>query len=338
MDAIKNWSNRKILKYIESEDKAIRGVSLGEVISLSEINAGADHLKMLAMSITAKYDKVTAVVKEALQGQTVKAQDLHERTISEDEKRVSSQKISDAKEEKRVAEAERRSKHITYDWSKYPVLLTLELLTFGGEWVFNISAFTLLGGPLLFSILPALIISIALCAVAVWVPGYVRAIEHPSERKTTLAKISLAMALVFTSIGILRSVTALGHGSWHLSWPVVLGTIIFVVLSLIIFAGAVIISNKLPTSDDRMVKKTIDALTKRIQMAEKVIAAEEKNIKAAGHSANTKRKQRIQDVGQEAHYEQMIKAMCHQTLTEVYRTFLVRRPDTDQSLFLLKSE
>jgi hypothetical protein len=324
METPNSWTNENLLKYIHASNDDFKQTSIGDAISGAEAGLTNGQIKILVVSINAKYNRLGAIVKQHYQSDTTKANDRFDTDSQADEKEGGMAKIKEAKKTKQSAEADQRQVTNKYDWGNYWWKILLEGISFFAEVSYNAIALSGLGGILALAILPSVAVSIGLCAISLKIPPYLRKIENPIEAKRAKQRIALQMGCVFVAMATLRSIATIGGGSWAFSCSGLIAGAIYVVINGVIFTGSVIISGSLPTEEDRVAKRKYDILAKKIKDADRVIGANEKSIQSTGTESNKNRKERINVVGQEAYLLELINSMRIETLTDFYRQYTMR--------------
>jgi hypothetical protein len=319
------WSKEALIAYIQKKHDEYLRTILIDAENFADADASTHQADVYATGIRGKYDGVLATIRHSIQAETAKAHDTFDNTVNTQEDEYHRGKLAEARDDKRIAEADRRKVSITYDWKGLWWRILLEIFIFTGEVSYNSVAFAVLGGPLLFSIVPALVLAISMCAIAMWIPQYLKN-KSEQERKKSVIHIAIGMFFAFAALAILRSLSTVGDGTFVFSGSVVIGAVVFIVLNAVMFVGAVLISAGLPSKEDRLAKREHDRLTKKIAEAETTIDAHERAYLEMNRQSNAKRKERITIVGMETHFADLIKSRCNEAIHEFYKHYFIRKP------------
>ena len=325
MSPISIQSKEALRAFVIMSHEVIHRDVVIEAQNLAEADAGREQVRISEVGIFNRYEGIVAHIRQAYQATTEQAQDRFDAEHEVEEKEERSIKLAVAKDAKRIAEAERRRHYVEYDWSKYKLLVALEVIGFIAEGSYNVFSMSVGGGSLLFSIAPAFVVAIALCAFAIYLGTSLKG-KSSLEKKSLIRKFAPWMVIVFLALAVLRSFAVLSDGQMIFSAETLIGAAAFVVIQALIFAGAVIIAMHLPSKEDRLVKKEHDRLTKDILDADTVIAACRNKSETASHMAHVKRKERIDLVGEQTHLEQFIDNLYRQSISAFYRELTLRKP------------
>lgn len=318
--------NKEALRaYVYKSHEDISRDVIIEAQNLAEADAQPGQIKISETGIISRYEGLVEYVRQTYQSVTEQAQDRFDLEREAEAKGERCKRMSEAKEDKRIAEAERRKHRGTYQWSKFWLIVILEAFAFLAETSYNVFSLTVGSGTILFSIIPAFVVAVSLSAIAVYMGTALR--DKPShERKGMIWKFSLGLLIVFIALSVLRSFAAFGEGSILFSTATIIGACAFVAIQALIFAGAVFIAMELPSREDRLTKREHDRLSKRIKEADTVIAECKRQESASIQARNEKRKARIDLVGEQSHLESLIASLCKQALSAFYLELALRKP------------
>jgi hypothetical protein len=323
--------NKEALRaFVHRSHEGIYRDAVIDAQNLAEADAGADLVRNSEMGIVHRYEGIVAHVRQIYQSHTEQAHDRFDAEHEDANKTERDANLSEAKNAKRIAEAERRRYHVTYDWPTYWGIAVLEILGFLAETAYNTLSLSVGGGSLLLSMAPALVVAISLCAFAVYLGTRLRD-AHPNEKTALIRRFGGWLLIVFVALATLRSFAVMSEGSILFSYETLIGAIAFIVIQALIFGGAVIIAMHLPSKEDRAAKSEYDRLSRDIQKSDAIIAECQRDAEHASQSAHARRKSRIDLVGEQSHLEALVANLCRQTLSAFCRELALRKPSMNFS-------